>query len=811
MTKIFGKAKENASVTITKHTKPRPEDVELLEHNAKRRQKDTLNEASREEPSRKLATSMRRADPDRTAIEQEPAEFYRPMDTITTMMRTTRSRSQIEPKLQPLTSTPVTRSKRPARSPPPPSPPRSMWSQKNPDYRKNWTGGSLQWPLEEKAKSKVIVDVDDIPRLDDGEFLNDNLVQFWIRYLEYWLEKDEPVLRDRIHFMSSFFYAKLTQDGKGGIDYDKVKRWTRTVNVFEKDYIIVPVCAALHWYVMIICNPGKLLSSAMNTMEQVRSPGVNSGSSTRITLDNASSSPEASQTNAEVKQQLLDNIQSAENKAGQDMSDNISRIGNLSLEKHEDFCLNPKRWVSISDKPSSGKSSVQDSDPESDQNIAVSKAEQNAKSKEFVIITLDSLDVKHSVANKNLQSWLRGEAKDKRQIDIDSSTSFKAGVNAKNLPTQPNMSDCGVYLLGYLEQFLDNPEGFVQKTQKKDKNQRLYTFDAGAARQCIREVIMKIREDQKNMPIPNKRPSTASTSTVLESVVMKETKRRRLTEHMQGWPLIDVEGVQKKHKSSSSQAPSKSRVKVPAALKQELSVVEVPESPANEIIRPIIIKDDENIGDGIEERITTAIPPTLLSRTSQHDEVDDGILSSPDSLRSSTAAHGSRRDNPAVVDLDTDNSIVSSQTTVDISPSHNDGLPKRAKKTRTYKSSTPSRNISIVAHPAPTVPEPVVDFMDHLSRSGDLKAPLEARNTYTSNQEDEILPVTGSNFEVMKHTFQSKPSPTPVHVIRDPRAFQQQRIEHKHAEVQDYQRRPVKAEERMKLQDKVKKSRSSVI
>lgn len=41
--------------------------------------------------------------------------------------------------------------------------------------------------------------------------------------------------------------------------FDIVKSWTRKVNIFEKDFLIVPINEDLHWYVAVICYPGKLL------------------------------------------------------------------------------------------------------------------------------------------------------------------------------------------------------------------------------------------------------------------------------------------------------------------------------------------------------------------------------------------------------------------------------------------------------------------------------------------------------------------------------------------------------------------------
>ena len=35
----------------------------------------------------------------------------------------------------------------------------------------------------------------------------------------------------------------------------RVKNWTRNINIFEKDFIIVPINKNAHWYLAIICYP----------------------------------------------------------------------------------------------------------------------------------------------------------------------------------------------------------------------------------------------------------------------------------------------------------------------------------------------------------------------------------------------------------------------------------------------------------------------------------------------------------------------------------------------------------------------------
>ncbi|PVZ97617.1 hypothetical protein BB558_006413 [Smittium angustum] len=56
----------------------------------------------------------------------------------------------------------------------------------------------------------------------------------------------------KVHCFSTFFYTTLA---KGG--YVRVKRWTKKVNLFEKDYVILPVHLGNHWCCAVIDIKGK--------------------------------------------------------------------------------------------------------------------------------------------------------------------------------------------------------------------------------------------------------------------------------------------------------------------------------------------------------------------------------------------------------------------------------------------------------------------------------------------------------------------------------------------------------------------------
>ncbi|CAL5377670.1 unnamed protein product [Camellia sinensis] len=100
----------------------------------------------------------------------------------------------------------------------------------------------------------------DIELLRPETFINDTIIDFYIKYLK---NKIKPEEKNRFHFFNSFFFRKLadldrgpSRACKGRAAFQRVHKWTRKVNLFEKDYIFIPVNFSLHWSLIVICFPG---------------------------------------------------------------------------------------------------------------------------------------------------------------------------------------------------------------------------------------------------------------------------------------------------------------------------------------------------------------------------------------------------------------------------------------------------------------------------------------------------------------------------------------------------------------------------
>ncbi|KAN0062249.1 hypothetical protein ACQY0O_005430 [Thecaphora frezii] len=110
----------------------------------------------------------------------------------------------------------------------------------------------LRFPFE--GVGSVTLLESDLDRLDDGEFLNDTLIEFGLKTLLEEIRSRDPALADQIYVFNSFFYKRLTEFPVKK-SYLNVRKWTNKVDLFSKRYIVLPINEDYHWYLAIVVNP----------------------------------------------------------------------------------------------------------------------------------------------------------------------------------------------------------------------------------------------------------------------------------------------------------------------------------------------------------------------------------------------------------------------------------------------------------------------------------------------------------------------------------------------------------------------------
>ncbi|EGG17821.1 hypothetical protein DFA_08822 [Cavenderia fasciculata] len=109
----------------------------------------------------------------------------------------------------------------------------------------------MKYPYE-TDESQITIIRNDMARLKDGEFLNDSIIEFYMRYI-----KDRYVAKDlKTFFFNSFFFKRLTDKRNIQDGYNEVKKWSRNEDLFDKDFIFIPINEHLHWSLVIVCYPG---------------------------------------------------------------------------------------------------------------------------------------------------------------------------------------------------------------------------------------------------------------------------------------------------------------------------------------------------------------------------------------------------------------------------------------------------------------------------------------------------------------------------------------------------------------------------
>lgn len=97
------------------------------------------------------------------------------------------------------------------------------------------------------------LDIDEasIRTLNPRNMLNDTVIDFYMNYL---LEKEFKTQKDKIHIFNTFFFKHL-QSGSTNNDDSQKRSWESKAKLFDKDFLVVPICDHLHWLMIIICYP----------------------------------------------------------------------------------------------------------------------------------------------------------------------------------------------------------------------------------------------------------------------------------------------------------------------------------------------------------------------------------------------------------------------------------------------------------------------------------------------------------------------------------------------------------------------------
>ncbi|KAL3046670.1 hypothetical protein OYC64_004622 [Pagothenia borchgrevinki] len=109
------------------------------------------------------------------------------------------------------------------------------------------SGSALAKTFRVNYKRHVLT-MDDLGTLYGQNWLNDQIMNM---YGDLVMDS----VPDKVHFFNSFFYDKLRTNG-----YDGVKRWTKNVDIFQKDLLLIPIHLEVHWSLVSVDIPRRAIT-----------------------------------------------------------------------------------------------------------------------------------------------------------------------------------------------------------------------------------------------------------------------------------------------------------------------------------------------------------------------------------------------------------------------------------------------------------------------------------------------------------------------------------------------------------------------
>ncbi|KAM9835753.1 sentrin-specific protease 7b isoform 2-T2 [Aulostomus maculatus] len=268
------------------------------------------------------------------------------------------------------------------------------------------------------CKGRITITKEDLACLEAGEFLNDVIIDFYLKFLLQ--EGVAGAVAQQSHVFSSFFYKQLSrqqvagEDGEAAIVPDRkmrhqrVKTWTRHVDIFTKDFLFVPVNQEAHWFLALVCFPG------LEDVQYQERPGRSERTASLRSTQPPDCTQQGCNRDATLKRPC------------------ILIMDSLKSSRHNNVCR----------------------------------------------LLRDYLQVEWQVR--------RGR---QRLFTADSMRHCSCSV-----PQQDNSSDCGLYLLQYVESFLQNP--VVHFTLPPHLENWFPQQHVRQKREDIRRLIMRLHESQ---------------------------------------------------------------------------------------------------------------------------------------------------------------------------------------------------------------------------------------------------------------------------------------------------------------------------
>lgn len=380
------------------------------------------------------------------------------------------------------------------------------------------------------AKKQITVYQENLRALDEGQWLNDNIIEFYI----LWLQERMKIQERQMYVFPTQFYTRLTerdpkQPGER-INFANVERWTTRakVDIFTYDFVVIPINDSAHWYLAIVCNLPNLkrkLALEGDTADQnakgARHDSIPDGkrndvnvASTRRT-DHRQELDDRGLSDQYSHMTIGDELWAAAKFGDHPLGTDAMELDNEDVKPYLPAANRRSPPPSVrpgtpmtpsttgSQKTVSSAIGVFKGAKASPTMTNKSRRKSGPGRRKYdpdlpAIVILDSLHSDHHQAISHIKDYLILEASSKRRLQI--SRADLQGMHVKEgIPAQNNMNDCGLYVLGFIQKFMDNPKEFGRKCLRNDFDLETDwpNMIPNEMRSWIRTELFRIHDEQK--------------------------------------------------------------------------------------------------------------------------------------------------------------------------------------------------------------------------------------------------------------------------------------------------------------------------
>ena len=124
----------------------------------------------------------------------------------------------------------------------------------------------MTYPIQNSGLGGIEIFHSDIKRISTNDWLNDSLIDLKIMFFVE-SRYDDVEWYSRFHVFSGLFFPALVSAIKRKISL--LPRWTKSLDLFSKDFILIPICCIDHWSLCVVVRPKQwLLDTYHNQIEQ---------------------------------------------------------------------------------------------------------------------------------------------------------------------------------------------------------------------------------------------------------------------------------------------------------------------------------------------------------------------------------------------------------------------------------------------------------------------------------------------------------------------------------------------------------------